>query len=287
MGTWGAGLYEDDFASDLRNVIALVSKIPADGARLAEILLDLHGGAPGSEDESVFWLVAADQFERRGIDCPRVSAAALSVIESGADLARLRNRDADPRLLSKRARVLDELAARLRSPRPPRPVRRAAKPPDTVLQAGEVYAFPTMNGLACSPWRQATRGAFEPDGWGALAVLACGRAFDWFPWCALASLTVDPGRKPALGDALEGRLIFHLQTHGAARCVPKRKDVQTMRLEPLGRILLDPARVAPHISRWPITRAIECDWSISHAGYGAGMQNLPVGPQLASLVSHG
>lgn len=32
MGTWGAGLYEDDTASDLRNSMALVTKIPADGA---------------------------------------------------------------------------------------------------------------------------------------------------------------------------------------------------------------------------------------------------------------
>ena len=62
---------------------------------------------------------------------------------------------------------------------------------------------------------------FKPDGWGAMVVLATGRAFNWLPWVALASLTVKGHRKPTLEEALRARLIFHSQTMGAGRFIPK------------------------------------------------------------------
>jgi hypothetical protein len=50
----------------------LACKAPFDGDRLTEILLELHAITPETEDETAFWLVLADQFERRGIECPGV-----------------------------------------------------------------------------------------------------------------------------------------------------------------------------------------------------------------------
>lgn len=284
MGTWGTGIYDDDFAADLKSSVALVCKVPSDGDRLTEILLEQHGVTSEREDETTFWLVVADQFERRGIECPGVFATALSIIESGADLSRLKDQGADESFLKERAVVLDALAAKLKAPRPFRPRTTPRKPPDLVLEVGEVYAFPTMNGFACSPWRPPREGPFELDGWGALIVLDCGRAFDWLPWCALASLTVEPSRKPTIEDAIQANLIFHLQTHGAARCVPKRSDAKTMRLEKIGRVSLDSSKVEPHLSKLSINFAIECGWSIANAGYSASAQGLPRGPRLVSLM---
>ncbi|WP_136420079.1 hypothetical protein [Herbaspirillum sp. ST 5-3] len=285
MGTWGSGIYDDDFAADLRNSVAIVCKVPSGGDRLTEILLQLHGITSESEDETTFWLVLADQFERRGIECPGVFTTALSIIESGADLSRLKDQDADERFLKKRAVVLEALATRLRAPRPFRPRSMPRKPPDLVLEVGSVFAFPTMNGFACSPWRLPRDGPFATNGWGAFVVLDCGRAFDWLPWCALASLTVEPSRKPTIDDAIHANLIFHLQTDGAARCVPKRSDAKTMQLELIGRIALDPNCVKPHLSKWSINDAIECGWSIANAGYSTSVQGLPRGPQLLSLMA--
>lgn len=31
MGAWGAALYDDDSVSDLKNTLALLSKVPANG----------------------------------------------------------------------------------------------------------------------------------------------------------------------------------------------------------------------------------------------------------------
>jgi hypothetical protein len=286
MGMWGPGLYEDDTAADLKNTMALAVKGPVSGEALLKILCDINGAADLDDvDGQAFWLVVADQFERRGIPCREATKTALSILADGRNLKCLEELGADQQTLKKRAKVLGELSARLQSPRPPKPRPTPKKPPDMILAAGEVYAFPTMEKFACHPWRAPSEGPFVANGWGALVVLETGRAFDWLPWCAVASLTVDPERKPSLHDALAARLIFHLQTEGAARCVPRRAEIRKMNLERLGSVALDASKTKEVVSKWSVSQAIECGWSISYAGYARGVQGPPVGCQLSRLIA--
>ncbi len=284
MGTWGAALYDDDQASDLKNTIALISKVPAEGERLLQILEKNWGNCdPGDDDGRLFWLVVADQFERRGIDCPRLPAMALSIIAGGADLESARDKGADDKFLKERALALDELRQRLIAPRPIKPRKKAGKAPDAVLSTGEVYTFPAMNGVAWCPYRLPYDPPFEPNEWGAMVVLASGRAFDWLPWCALASLTVDPTVKPTLADAAGARLITHLQTNGAGIFVPKKAHATGLEL--LGHIKLDPTLVKPHLSNFGVDAAIQMDWTIAYGAYSASIKGLPIGCELASLTA--
>src|SRR4051794_20823264 len=92
MGVWSAGLYAGDFAADLRSAVRAVSRLPFDGARLADILREVEPEAaaqPGNEDHTTFWLVVADQFARRGIICDRAFENAKAIVDSGSDLALL------------------------------------------------------------------------------------------------------------------------------------------------------------------------------------------------------
>jgi hypothetical protein len=103
MGAWGAGLYDDDEIADLKSSIGLVAKVPVSGERLLEILLEGQGGRPALNDENgpAFWLAVADQFERRGVQCPEVTAMAFDVIASGADLRDQEQRGMEARHLKK------------------------------------------------------------------------------------------------------------------------------------------------------------------------------------------
>lgn len=288
MGSWGAALYADDAAGDLKNAIALVTKVPADSDRLLAILKQFHGDEaidPADGDGAMFWLVVADQFERKGIACREAADTALHIIESGTDLAACAERGADDKFLQARRKVLLELESRLRAPRPTKPPRKAGKPPALVLETGQVFAFPTMDGRAWHPYRLPSAGEFVGDGWGALVVLATGRAFDWLPWVALAGLTVATDRKPAFDEALDGRLIPHPQTFGAARFVPKAAHAKGLGLELLGNVELDADKVLPHLSKWRVESAIQYDWTIAYGALTSRvlMHDSPPGAVLRSL----
>ncbi len=286
MGSWGAGLYQDDTALDLKNTIALLVQLPASGDRLLEILLDNHGEAVGLDDPGgpTFWLVLADQFERRGIACPRAFTQALTAIETGADLRDLESRDAGPTDLRRRAKILTALATRFRSPRPARPRPKGARLPPVVVEVGDVYRFPTMRGEGFNAFYPTwERAGFKPDGWGALLIVAHGRAFDWFPWCAAASLTVSASRPPSLDDAIRSRFISTKQ--GATLIVPRRTHMKKMQMELLGRLNLDPAKAASVIDRrYTPQYAVLCGWTFipqARAWQGSPDGGVPVGQLLA------
>ena len=70
MGTWGTGLYADDFALDLRNDIAAISRLPISGTEILNLLLSAYdemANDPANDEHSRFWLVVADQFRKRNI----------------------------------------------------------------------------------------------------------------------------------------------------------------------------------------------------------------------------
>lgn len=242
MGRWGAGLYDDDVAADLKQSIAIVATIPVSGDRLLEILLRQAERTRESTDDDggTFWLVIADQFERRGIRCSVVVERALTVLD-GLDLGR------------KRKAGLDKLAKRLRSPRPERTVPTNPKRPDAVVRVGEVYAFPTM----------------------------AGRSF------ATHVTSVDPSRLPALPELMGGELLYHSQTRGATRCIPRRSELKYVPFQLVGTCALDPRAAQSVVAGWPsVEQAVQLGWSMRDVAFGRDNRvSLPKGPPLSTLVS--
>jgi hypothetical protein len=144
-----------------------------------------------------------------------------------------------------------------------------------------------MRGYAWTPHRlEHLDGPFKPDGWGALIVLAAGRAFDWLPWVALASLTVAPQRKPTLNEVLRARLILHqyLYSDGPGPYIPKRAHARGMGLELLGRVQLEPRLVTPQLSKCSVTRAIGRGWDITAAAMNSTAEDAIISCELSSLV---
>lgn len=262
MGTWGTGLYQDDTAKDLKNTIALLAKVPVSGDRILEILLENHKDGVELTDDGgpTFWLVVADQFERRGIACRSAFERALDAITSGADLRDQEGRGMEKGDLGKRSRVLTEIAGRLRSPRPQRPRPTGKKPPSFDVDVGEVYAFPTMERESFNAWGPNWEAmSFVPDGWGAMLVVARGRVFDWLPWCAISSLSVPSSRMPTLDAAVQARFLYE---SGAALCVPRKAHLKKMGMQLLGQLTLDPRKAASVITKKTSPEfAVTAGWS--------------------------
>src|SRR5215467_14496533 len=116
MGAWGVGLYSSDMAADMRSVVKAVLRLPFDENRVVDIICDGERRAaddPNDEDHTTFWLVLADQFEKRGVAHPSTRDKAIAIIDRGGDLDMMEKRGMMQADLRKRGVKLAELRARL------------------------------------------------------------------------------------------------------------------------------------------------------------------------------
>jgi hypothetical protein len=192
MGTWGAGLYSNDFSMDLRSTIRAVSRLPFDGERLTELLCATEPGAAlnaADEDHTTFWLVVADQFVRRGIASRRVRGSALDIIDTGRDLEMQRRLGQTPAGLEKRRRSLAELRERIAIQNTTSTARDTLKKPQSFLMdVGDVLVYPTCGGDCRNPYasRPDQLKIYGPkggqpwflDGWGARSSSRAGSTSD-------------------------------------------------------------------------------------------------------------
>lgn len=114
MSYSGAGLYDDDAGADARS---RYRELVADGARgedATNALITEWGDALDDHDEAcAFWLALADTQWKVGRLEDRVRDRALTIIDSGEDLARFAH---DRHLADRRRVVLDRLRDEITSP---------------------------------------------------------------------------------------------------------------------------------------------------------------------------
>ena len=119
MGTWGAGLFENDDAADLRSEYrAFLADAQSDTGATDLVARDYAASLDRPRDTTAFWLALASIQWRLGRLDPRVKAAALAIIDDGLDLAQWEHSP----LRNKRRAVLTKLRGMLVGPMP------AAKP---------------------------------------------------------------------------------------------------------------------------------------------------------------
>src|SRR5205085_6159954 len=97
-------------------VIKSALRLPFDEDRIVDILSDSERRAaadPGSEDHTTFWLVLADQFEKRGVAHAPTREKAIAIIDRGDDLAMMEKLGMKRADLRKRAAKLVKLRTRL------------------------------------------------------------------------------------------------------------------------------------------------------------------------------
>lgn len=264
MAAWGPGLYSSDFACDLRSTLAAVARLPIEGERILEILCETAPQAaadPKNEEYTTFWLVTADQFQRRSVTCDRAKAAAISVIDSGADIAMMQQLGMPERDLRKRTAKLSELRRRLTSIATPKRRQMLSKPQPYVMEVGDVLTYPICRGQEINPYAADSKKllGWVQDGWAAMLVAGRGRAFGYLAWYSIMVIRDELMEKPSL-QKLMG-IPWMLRRAGTCSALHFKR----MELELAGQVRLDQGAITTALGRLPDgTRAAVQDISIAN-----------------------
>jgi len=261
VGAWGVGLYSGDFALDLRGMVKSVARLPFAPDKLLELLCaasPVPADDTTDEDHTVFWLVVADQFAKRGIDCPAARDRALAIIAEGSDLKTMEALGLDAKGLSKRRAILDDLRSRLAAPiagDKPRPTLKA--PQKLLLTPGEAVIYPVCKREPINPYAAGKDfpfvKAWRQDGWGAFVVAECGHVFEFLAWYRPFVVTEPFTAQPSLDDLLAPRRWL-LRNPGTLTA----RHLANMELQRLGAVQFDAAkfdRLFPERAS-PVRRAV-------------------------------
>ena len=116
MGAWGANLYQDDVALDVKDEYKdNLRRGKTNEETMQEIIDKYQELLEDEEDRGVFWLALADTQWNLGRLDDQVKEQALEIIELGTDLKRW---EVNEKLYNKRKEILEKLKEKLLSPQP-------------------------------------------------------------------------------------------------------------------------------------------------------------------------
>ena len=188
MGTWGPGLYANDFAEDFQAAIRAVLRLPMDPDQLVELLRTTYADVadnPDDEDHTTFWLVLADKFHRQGLESADLYSRADSIMANGDDLKMLAASGMYESDLRKRQKNLATLQAQLSQPVAGKVRRTLQGPKPFLMNPGDLLVYPVCSdGEHPNPYmsQQMLEDHWKHAGLGAMIILECGQAFDYLTW---------------------------------------------------------------------------------------------------------
>ena len=116
MGAWGANLYQDDVALDVKDEYKdNLRRGKTNEEAMQEIIDKYQELLEDEEDRGVFWLALADTQWNLGRLDEQVKKQALEIIELGIDLKRW---ESNEKLYNKRKEILEKIKEKLLSPQP-------------------------------------------------------------------------------------------------------------------------------------------------------------------------
>lgn len=200
MGAWGSGLYSNDDAADFLELVHPILKLPQPINELIELLRLESADEIG--DETTFWLVLADQLEKKGVRHPSTANKAIEILEAGTDIEELRDAGAEEIDVKARAKANLKLLARLKNPRAEKPRKTLKKPQPAAVKVGDYVCFPTQQGSAPNPYSPPGTEDFVQDGWGLIQVHDIGWEFEYLNWVKILQLTWSHKHPPTIEDAI-------------------------------------------------------------------------------------
>ena len=118
MGTWGAGLYSNDSACDIRgDYIDKLTRGKTNDEATQELINSNRDIMGDVEEEPLFWFALADTQWNYGRLLPKVKEKALYFLSQDKELQRWK--ESGERQLTSWIKTLDTLKEKLESPQPP------------------------------------------------------------------------------------------------------------------------------------------------------------------------
>ena len=117
MGTWGAKIFQDDLAQDIKETYIDLLKQGKKNDEITQMLIEEYENSLDKDEISVFWFALADIQWDYGRLLDNVKEKALSYIKSGEDLRRWKE-EAEEKDYLKRKEVLERLEEKLNSVMP-------------------------------------------------------------------------------------------------------------------------------------------------------------------------
>lgn len=230
MGAWGGGLYESDFACDVRADFNGFVRAPLSDDEFLARIEEAHGlGHDGKHvDGFDYWLVLADQLERIGMHRPEIFAHALEIIERGDDITALKALGAKPPTVERRRKDTAKLMERLRNPRPAKTRRPLKSPQPLLFEVGDVLVWPTDRGNPFSDFMPGNR--FEQDGWGLAVIKGSGHEYGVYAYYVAQVLMWRRAGRPTLDD------VAHCRRSAHYRGAFSKHSIAYHRVEMLGKV---------------------------------------------------
>lgn len=142
MASWGAKLYQDDVAEDVRDYYKDQLKRGKTNEEVTKELIKDNEDIISDEDEApVFWFALADTQWNSGRLLPFVKEKALEYLKSGTNLTRWEKEAINKREYKVREKVLQELEQKLESPMPPEKKVTQHKLYKCEWNIGDVFAY--------------------------------------------------------------------------------------------------------------------------------------------------
>ena len=140
MGAWGAKLYQDDVAQDVKEQYKeLLKKGKSNEEATQQILNEYILVLSDIDDGPVFWFALAETQWSLGRLLPEVKEQALAWINNGSDQARWEKEN--PKKAPERKKILEDLQIKLNSPMPPMKKISQPKSYKCEWKIGDVYAY--------------------------------------------------------------------------------------------------------------------------------------------------
>ena len=146
MGAFGAAIFSDDFACDIRDEFKELIGDGMTSEEATKFLIASNADSLSDEDEaSIFWLSLAATQWKTGRMVEATKQKALGIINTGSDLIRWEV-EGGKKLVAKRQKELIKLREQLLSPQPAQKKIPKTYKEYTLFEAGDVFSYAHSSG---------------------------------------------------------------------------------------------------------------------------------------------